>query len=107
MPEIKSKTRLNILVMLTPLFHGKGPHHYQAGYTWEYNGMLLGTDPVAVDATGVRILKAKRREHFGKDEPFSVPVKHIQVAQDKFGLGVADPARIEVVKLGWKEGALI
>ncbi|MBU0754664.1 MAG: twin-arginine translocation signal domain-containing protein, partial [Planctomycetes bacterium] len=36
LPNVKGKTRLNILVMLTPLFHGKGPHHFQAKYTWPY-----------------------------------------------------------------------
>jgi hypothetical protein len=106
-PAIKGKTRLNILVMLTPLFHSKGPHDYDAGYTWHYNGLLVGRDPVAVDATGVRILEAKRKEHFAKDLPFTVSPKHIRVAQDKFGLGIADPERIDVVKLGWQEGALI
>jgi len=28
LPLVKGKTRLNILVMLTPLFQGSGPHHY-------------------------------------------------------------------------------
>ena len=58
-------------------------------------------------ATGLRILQAKRREFFGDDRPFEVTPKHIQVAEQKFGLGVADPKRIEVVKLGLSEGALI
>jgi len=107
LPECKGKTRLNVLVMLTPLFHGKGPHHYHAEYTWEYNGLLIGTDPVAVDATGVRILEAKRREYFGKDEPLAVSPKHIWVADQKYHLGIADPARIDVKKIGWLEGALI
>jgi len=107
LPAVKGKTRLNILVMLTPLFHGKGPHHFQADYTWEYKGLIVGSDPVAVDATGLRILQAKRREHFGKEEPFASSPKHIQVAETEFGLGVADPARIELVKLGWQDGVLI
>jgi hypothetical protein len=67
----------------------------------------VSTDPVAADATGLRILEARRREFFGKDQPFEVPPKHIAVAEEKFGLGVADPARIDLVKLGWSEGALI
>jgi len=107
LPLVKGKTRLNILVMLTPLFHGKGPHHYQSKYIWPYRGLLVGLDPVAVDAVGVRILQAQRRVYFGKDEPFAVPPKHIEVAEKKYGLGVADPARIELVKLGWMEEALI
>ncbi len=107
LPIVKGKTRLNVLVMLTPLFHGKGPHHYQVQYTWEYKGLIVGTDPVAVDATGVRILEAQRRRHFGAEQPFSVPPKHIAVAEEKYKLGVADPARIELVKIGWDAGALI
>ena len=107
MPIVKGKTRLNILVMLTPLFHGKGPHDYQKKYTWEYKGLLVGIDPVAVDATGVRILEAKRRDYFGKDEPFPVSPKHIRVADEKYHLGVADPDRIEIRKLGWTKDVLI
>jgi len=107
LPEVKGKTRLNILVMLTPLFHGKGPHHFQAEYTWEYKGLIIATDPVAADATGVRIMAARRKIHFGEDMPFSTSPKHIDVAEKKFALGVADPSRIDVVKLGWKEDILI
>ncbi|MHC4943663.1 MAG: DUF362 domain-containing protein, partial [Planctomycetota bacterium] len=107
LPIVKGKTRLNILVMLTPLFHGKGPHHFQAKYTWPYKGLILSQDPVAADATGLRILEAQRKVHFGQDEPFSVPPKHIEVAESKFKLGVADPKRIELIKMGWKEDILI
>ena len=107
LPEVRGKTRLNILVMLTPLFHGKGAHHYQAEYTWEYGGLIFGTDPVAVDATGVRIMEAKRKAYFGKDEPFAVSPGHIRVAEEKYHLGVADPDRIEIKKIGWMEDVLI
>lgn len=107
LPMVKGKTRLNILVMLTPLFHSKGPHNFQKRYTWAYKGLLVGSDPVAVDATGLRILKAKRRAHFSKDEPLVISPKHIRVAQDKFHLGIADPDRIDLKKLGWTEGMLI
>ncbi len=107
LPAVKGKTRLNIQVVLTPLFHGKGPHHYQAEYVWPYKGLILGQDPVAVDATAVRLLEAKRRAYFGKDLPFSVPPKHVQLAETRWGLGVADPVRIDLVKVGWAEGLLI
>jgi hypothetical protein len=107
LPIVAGKTRLNIQVLLTPLFHGKGPQHFQAEYTWAYRGLVLGTDPVAVDATALRVLEAKRKEHFGAIEPFAVPPKHVQVAQDKYGLGIADAARIDLVKLGWAEGVLL
>ncbi len=107
LPIVKDKTRLNVLVMLTPLFYGKGPHHFQKEYTWRYNGLIVGTDPVACDATGVRILEAKRREHFGSDRPFEVSPKHIRIAEEKHHLGIADANLIEVKKMGWQDNILI
>lgn len=107
LPIVKGKTRLNVQILLTPLFHGKGPHHYSKEYVWPYKGLLVSVDPVAADATALRILEAKRAAHFGKSEPFAVSPHHIQIAQDKFKLGVADPARIELIKLGWTEDVLI
>ncbi len=107
LPIVRGKTRLNILVMLTPLFHSKGPHNYNKAYVWDYKGLLVGTDPVAVDATGLRIIEAKRLEFFGEYQPLPVSPKHIKLAETKFGLGIADPARIDVKKLGWEDGLLI
>jgi hypothetical protein len=107
LPQVKGKTRLNILIMLHPLFHGIGPHHFSRNYTWEYNGILVGQDPVAVDATGLRILQAKRREFFGRERPLQVPAKHIFLADTRHKLGVSDPDRIELIKLGYKEGIFI
>ena len=107
LPEVKGKTRLNILVMLTPLFHSVGPHGFNPAYVWKYNGLLVGLDPVAVDATGARIIQAKRREFFGEDRPINPPPKHIELADTRHHLGTADPSKIELVKLGWQEGVLI
>ena len=72
-PQVKGKTRLNILVMITPLFHGIGPHHFSRSYTWRYNGLIVSTDPVAADATGARIIQAKRDSFFGEKRPISPP----------------------------------
>lgn len=107
LPEVKGKTRLNILVMLTPLFHSVGPHGFNPAYVWKYNGLLVGLDPVAVDATGARIIQAKRREFFGDDRPINPPPKHIELADTRHHLGTADPNKINLVKLGWTEGILI
>jgi hypothetical protein len=107
LPLVEGKTRLNILVVLTPLFHGSGPHHYNPRYVWAYKGFLVGTDPVAVDSVGVRLLQAKRREFFGEDRPLNPPPKHMFLADTRHGLGVADPAKIDLVRIGWQEGLLI
>jgi hypothetical protein len=107
LPGVKDKTRLNILVMLSPLFHSIGPHHFNPEYTWKYNGLLLGTDPAAVDATGLRILQAKRKQYFGEEMPLNPPAKHIFLAETRHSLGNADPSKIDVIKSGWEEGRLI
>jgi hypothetical protein len=107
LPIVKGKTRLNVLVLLTPLFQSKGPHGFDKQYTWPYRGLLVGLDPVATDATGLRILRAKRRAFFGRDEPFEISPKHIEVAESKYRLGIADAARIDVVKLGWQDESLL
>src|SRR6056297_110313 len=106
-PEVKGKTRLNILVMITPLFHGVGPHHFNKKYTWRYNGLLCGFDPVAVDATGLRIVQAQRKEYFGEERPISPSPKHIKLADTRHHLGNEDPEKIDLVKLGWRERILI
>jgi hypothetical protein len=107
LPEVKGKTRLNVLVMFTPLFHGVGPHHYAKEYTWDYKGLILSLDPVAADATGLRIIQAQRKAFFGDDRPLQMSPHHIQLADTRHHLGVSDPDRIELVKLGWSEGILI
>jgi hypothetical protein len=107
LPIAEGKTVLNILVMLTPLFHSVGPHDYNPTYTWKYNGMLVGLDPVAVDATGVRILMAKRRDYFEEDRPINPPPKHVFLADTRHNLGTSDERKIELIKLGWEDGRLI
>jgi hypothetical protein len=107
LPEVKGKSRLHILVMLTPLFHGVGPHHFNKEFTWPYKGIIAGFDPVAVDSVGLQIIQAKRREYFGEDKPLNPPAKHILLADTRHHLGTADPEMIELVKLGWQKEAMV
>ncbi len=107
LPHVKDKTRLNILVMLTPLFHGIGPHHFSPKYTWPYSGLIVSTDPVAADAIGARIIQAKRNAFFGEEKPISPPPRHIAAADTRFGLGNSTPERIQLIKLGWEKDILI
>ena len=107
LPHVKGKTRLNVLVMLTPLFHGIGPSHYSKEFTWEYKGLIVSRDPVAADATGLRVLQAKRREFFKEDRPIQPTPHHIFLADTRHHLGVSSEDRIELVRLGSKDGVLI
>jgi hypothetical protein len=107
LPLVKGKTRINILVMLTPLFYGSGPHHFNPEYTWPYAGLIVGTDTVACDAVGVTILQNKRKEFFGEDRPLNPPPKHVFLADTRHGLGTADLSKIDLVRLGDEDGILI
>lgn len=107
LPIVKGKTRLNVLVMLTPLFHSVGPHGFNKEYLWNYNGLIVGTDPVACDVIGLRIIEAKRKEFFGEDNPLNPPAKHIELSDTRYNLGNANPKKIELIKIGSKEGILI
>lgn len=107
LPNIVGKTRLNILVMITPQFHSVGPHSFSKEYVWNYNGLIVGEDPVACDAVGLKIIEAKRKLYFKEDTPLNPPAKHIELADTRHHIGTADMNKIDLVKLGWKEDILI
>jgi len=106
-PIVKGKTRLNILCCLTPQFYGRGANFFDRRYVWPYKGLIVGVDPVAVDAIGAHLLQTKRISFFGEDRALDVSPIHIMVADKKYQLGVSDLNRIELIKLGWMEDALI
>lgn len=107
LPIVKDKTRLNILVMLTPQFHNVGPHGYSKEYVWNYYGLIVGIDPVACDAVGLKIIEAKRKEYFGDDRPLNPPAKHIELADTRHHLGNAQMSKIDLIKSGYEEGRFI
>ncbi len=107
LPNVKDKTRLNILVMLTPLFHSVGAHGYSPEYVWQYKGLIVSTDPVAADSIGLKIIEAKRKEFFKEDKPLNPPAKHIELADTRHHIGTADIKKIDLIKVGWKEKILI
>ena len=107
LPIVKDKTRLNVLCALTPQFYGRGASFFDKRYVWPYKGLFVGIDPVAVDALGAELLKRKRIAFFGEDKALDVLPIHITVADKKYHLGVSDLSRIEFVKLGWTDDALL
>jgi len=107
LPQVKGKTKLNVLCALTPQFHGRGPHHFSRRFVWGYHGLIVGQDPVAVDTIGLRLIMAKRAEKLGKAQALPPVPKHIEIADKKHGIGTSDINKIELIKLGWKEDILI
>jgi len=106
-PIVQGKTRLNILSALTPQFYGRGANFFDTRYVWPYRGLIVGTDPVAVDTVGAHLLQVKRTAFFGEERALDVPPSHIIVADKKYNLGVSDISRIQLIKMGWMEEVLI
>ena len=100
LPDVKGKTRLNVLVMLTPQFHSLGPHSFSKEFVWPYSGLIVGTDVVAVDAVGARIIQAKRRAHFGEDRALNPVGAPHPVRRHAVRHRQCDPAKIDLVRLG-------
>ncbi|MFH1195703.1 MAG: DUF362 domain-containing protein [bacterium] len=107
LPIVSGKTRLNVLVMLTPLFNCVGAHGYSSDYVWNYKGIIVGVDPVACDSIGLKIIQAKRKNYFKEERPLSPPAKHIELADTRYHLGTADVNKIDLIKLDWKDEILI
>ncbi|MGQ9672787.1 MAG: DUF362 domain-containing protein [Candidatus Aminicenantales bacterium] len=104
-PEVKGKTRLIIVDMLRPYF-GPGPQ-INPLHRWNYGGILVATDPVAVDTVCLKICQVKRNLFKGEEWPISPPPESIYRADKNYGLGTSDPARIKLVQLGWDKDRLI
>ncbi|MBM3334077.1 DUF362 domain-containing protein [Candidatus Sumerlaeota bacterium] len=104
-PAIRDKCRLIVVDALRPLCHG-GPL-VDPRYLWPYKGLLIGTDPVAVDAVGLKIVQGRRDQVRGGSWPLSPPPRHIAVAAEKYKLGTADLSQIEIVRLGWEENSFV
>ncbi len=92
---VREKTRLVICDALVVQYNG-GPG-YKPGWVEPYGGLLFGTDPVAVDAVGRRIINSLRRSkglHLLEDE--GRPARHIETAAS-YGLGRCADEEIELI----------
>ena len=99
LPPIRQKVRLTICDATTALYEG-GPS-YMPQWTWPYNGLIVGLDPVAVDYTGWQIIEKKRAQAGMKSLPEVCRAPHyIATAADaQHRLGTDDPRRIELVEV--------
>jgi len=99
LPSIRSKVGLTICDALTAQYEG-GPSFFPH-WRWQFNSLLIGADPVALDYTGWQIIEAERKKrglHSLKEsgrEP-----KYISTAADEnHRLGRCDPGQIEQVAI--------
>ena len=105
LPFVKGKTRLVLVDALHPLCD-KGPQ-VNPRYKWAYNGLIAGTDPVALDTVFLRIITEKRKDIRGEPWPLSPPPLCVEAADKVYGLGTSNWDKIKVELSGWKEGVLL
>ncbi len=105
LPETKGKTRLIVTDALRPYF-GPGPRPNPV-HRWNYNGILVGTDPVAVETVCLALIQ-KKRDLFKKEPwPVSPPPVCIASADTKYKLGTSNPSKIKLIRLGWEKDRLV
>ena len=105
MPQVKGKTRLVLVDALRPLCD-KGPQP-DPRYLWNYNGLIAGTDPVAVEAVCLKVITEKRRALRGEPWPLSPPPLCVAMADEKYGLGTSRLEEIKIERIGWTQDSFI
>jgi len=99
LPAIRYKFRLVIADAMTACYEG-GPG-FRPQFAWKHNGLLVASDPVAIDYTAWQIIERKRAESGLKPLAQSgTPPKYIAVAADpQHLLGTNDPKRISLMEV--------
>ena len=99
LPEIRTRLRLTICDCTTAMYDG-GPA-YKPEWSWQMNGVMVATDPVALDYTGWQIIERKRAEKGLKTLAAEERApKYIATAADTdHRLGTCDAKKISVVEV--------
>jgi len=105
LPHVKGKTKLVLVDSLYPLCD-KGPQP-DPRYLWAYNGLVAGTDPVAVETVCVKIITEKRKALRGEPWPLSPPPICVEAADKVYGLGTSNMAEIKIEHYGWDKELLV
>lgn len=106
LPIIRQKVVLHIVDAVKASYHG-GPGA-KPQFIWEPKTMYFGTDPVALDKTGLKVIDAKRQEVGMATVALSKPdsashylncqVEHIEIA-GALGLGEFNDSKIHVSQI--------
>jgi uncharacterized protein (DUF362 family) len=106
LPVIRQKVVLHIVDAVKASYHGGPPG--KPRFMWEPKTLFFGTDPVALDKTGLRVIDAKRAQVGMATIALSKPdseshflnaqVEHIEIA-GMLQLGTFDDAKIQVQRI--------
>lgn len=105
LPFVKGKTKLILVDALYPLCD-KGPQP-DPRYKWAYNGLIAGTDPVAVEAVCLKIITEKRKALKGEPWPLSPPPLCVEAAEKVYKLGTSRMENITIKHFGWDKELLV
>jgi hypothetical protein len=96
---IQAKVRLNICEAITVQYHG-GPS-FMPDWTWDFDGLLVSRDPVALDTIGWRLIDRKRLEEGMKilEDEGRKPSYLATAADREHRLGFSNPDRIQLVEI--------
>lgn len=99
LPSLRNKIRLNICDAIEAQYHG-GPS-FMPQWRWDFNGLLVGADRVALDYTGWQIIEKKRKERGmpSLQEEGRQPTYIATAADAQHKLGTNDPARMEIIRI--------
>jgi len=95
LPQIKDKARLVVVDAIRPQCDG-GPGN-KPNFQFDYNALIVGIDPLAVDRVGLEIINTERKKT-GKRELTLERLKWFASAK-KSGVGIADLSKIELVNI--------
>jgi uncharacterized protein (DUF362 family) len=97
--EIRSKMKLTICDAITAMYEG-GPA-FKPEHSWNCNTLLVSQDPVALDATGWRMIERKRAEKGLKSlqDDQRAPRYILTAADREHHLGNCEPGRIDLVEV--------
>jgi len=95
-PPVKGRHRLTILDALTVQYH-RGPS-YHPSWAERVGALVFGTDPVATDAVGWRLIESLRAKKGLPSLAEEGREPSYLAAAEKLGLGTADPDRISLVE---------
>lgn len=105
LPYVKGKTKLVLVDALRPLCD-KGPQP-DPRYLWAYDGLIAGTDPVAVETVCLTIINKKRETLRREPWPLSPPPFCVAAADERYGLGTSRMDEIKVDSFGWSQDLLL
>lgn len=105
LPDVKGKTKLVIVDALHPLCD-KGPQP-DPRYKWAYNGLIVGSDPVAVETICLKIITEKRNAMRGEPWPLSPPPLCVEAADKIYKLGTSQMEEIKLKHFGWEQDLLL